>query len=1080
MASSPAQGITLSAEDRRLLDTWLEEFSRTWDEQQLAARVRRLPPAGTPLRQAALVALAARDLQQRWRHGRRVLVEAYLKAYPEVGTADTVPVSLLHAEYQARLEANLPGDLEGFTRRFPRQADELRQGLSATLALPTPRGIPGDDRTAQLPAGALTGDTPTTAAGPTQPLAAPPADIGQLPAQIGRYRIKKLLGTGGMGSVYLAHDSQLDRPVALKVPKFTGDDAAVALERFHREARAAATLNHPNICPVYEIGEDRGTHYLAMAFVEGRTLAQVLDPGKRLPQRQAAVLLRKVALALIEAHKRGILHRDLKPSNIMINQRSEPVIMDFGLARRVNAQDARLTREGMLLGTPAYMPPEAISGDGPEPGPPADIYSLGVILYEMLAGRLPFEGTATQVICRIMVDEPPRLSQFRPDVEPALEAICHKAMARKVEDRYPRMGPLAAALYDYLTGEATVADQPAASDEDASAVTEPEAEAAPPAAEEPPTRRSSGQRARPRKVRYARRRKRPAPWLFIGGGAGLIALLSIIGLAVWHPWTTGNGAATPSQSAQSPAERAQPRLREAQAALDRQDYDGAFAALNDALREDPQSAQAHVLIAAVHHERGRQEAHNKDYDHALADYGESLRLVAAQAPVLADRALLYCEQKQYDPALADAEAALKADPQNAAAHCARGMVYAGRKDFGKALDDFNEAVRLDKRLAPAYYQRGLVFAQQKALEKALEDLDQAVELEKANPDFLAARGDLHLEQKDYLSAISDYGLVIQAQPRSADVYRRRGNAYRDKAVWGDAFSDYDTAVRLDPENVAAHLDRGRAHDLHNEREPALADYTEAIRLNDKLEPAYRWRGFLYWRGKDAKDKDRARQDFEKALQLDPKDAFAHYGLGSVYDAHGELDKAFTEFDTALKLNESYWLAADLRADVLRKQRKFDEAIEGFTRALKLQPTNAYALYHRGLTYAAKGDDDKAIEDYSAAIAQNTQSAEAYRERGNAYRRKKDYNKALSSYALSLERAKEPITYAERAAAYVATREYDKAIEDCNKALAVNSDLARAYWVRGLAYKGLGNPVKADEDARRARDIDPDVGKSDKP
>jgi serine/threonine protein kinase len=149
-----------------------------------------------------------------------------------------------------------------------------------------------------------------------------------LPAPFGRYQLLKLLGRGGMGSVYLAHDSQLDRTVALKMPQFSAQDGPRVLERFLREARAAAMLHHANICPIHDVGEIAGVHYLTMTYLEGRSLAEILRGNKKpIPPRQAAALVRKLALALAEAHRHKVIHRDLKPGNVMVN-RGEPILMD--------------------------------------------------------------------------------------------------------------------------------------------------------------------------------------------------------------------------------------------------------------------------------------------------------------------------------------------------------------------------------------------------------------------------------------------------------------------------------------------------------------------------------------------------------------------------------------------------------------------------------------------------------------------------------------------------------------------------------------------------------------------------------
>src|SRR5262249_41827182 len=162
----------------------------------------------------------------------------------------------------------------------------------------------------------------------------------------------------------------------------------------------AANVHHPNICPVYDVGEINGTPYLTMAYLEGQSLAQLLK-GRPLPVRQAAGLVSKLALALQEAHDRRVVHRDLKPSNVMIDQRGEPVILDFGLAHRLCPGEVRLTRSGQPLGTPAYMAPEQVGGVRGM-GPACDVYSLGVILYELLTGRVPFEGSLAEVLGQIV------------------------------------------------------------------------------------------------------------------------------------------------------------------------------------------------------------------------------------------------------------------------------------------------------------------------------------------------------------------------------------------------------------------------------------------------------------------------------------------------------------------------------------------------------------------------------------------------------------------------------------------------------------------------------------------------------
>jgi predicted Ser/Thr protein kinase len=273
----------------------------------------------------------------------------------------------------------------------------------------------------------------------------------QLPFQFGRYRLEKLLGKGGMGAVYLAHDAQLDRRVALKIPRFGPDDDA-GRERFLREARAAATLHHPNLCPVFDAGKLDGVSYLTMAYLEGEPLSAKLGAGRPMPLRQAVELVRMLSLALQEAHAHGIIHRDLKPANIMIGLKNEPVIMDFGLARRETVEDDRLTQSGAVMGTPAYMPPEQVTGDLAAMGPGCDIYSLGVILYELLGGRRPFDGTAAVLMAQILRDPAPPLVGVQPGLDGGLEAICLQALAKRPQDRHASMRALGEALERWLAG----------------------------------------------------------------------------------------------------------------------------------------------------------------------------------------------------------------------------------------------------------------------------------------------------------------------------------------------------------------------------------------------------------------------------------------------------------------------------------------------------------------------------------------------------------------------------------------------------------------------------------------------------
>ena len=275
--------------------------------------------------------------------------------------------------------------------------------------------------------------------------------IGQ---RLRQYLVTASLGRGGMGEVWLARDTTLDRDVAIKTLPAGDADAATRKERFFREARAASALNHPNIITIYEINSDEGIDFIAMEYVDGRTLDAVMHHGPL-----AFDLVRRVACQIAEAvgraHRAGIVHRDLKPGNIMITNDGLVKVLDFGLAKITHAADAdsaanaatqaALTQAGTTVGTLGYMSPEQAIGDAVDAR--SDVFSFGVILYEMLTGRRPFSGTTlSEVLRQLHFAEPPSLESLRAEVPAALRRIVMKALRKNPEDRFPNMGEVANAL----------------------------------------------------------------------------------------------------------------------------------------------------------------------------------------------------------------------------------------------------------------------------------------------------------------------------------------------------------------------------------------------------------------------------------------------------------------------------------------------------------------------------------------------------------------------------------------------------------------------------------------------------------
>jgi eukaryotic-like serine/threonine-protein kinase len=278
------------------------------------------------------------------------------------------------------------------------------------------------------------------------------------PRSFGVYQLVDEIGRGAMGVVYKAWDPRLKRFVALKV-LLGGEHAAAAdLVRFRTEARAAAAMAHRNIVPVYEVGECDGRAFFSMRYVEGATLAAKVSQGP-LPPREAARLVALVAQAVEHAHQNGILHRDLKPSNVLLDVDQQPLVTDFGLAKRTRSEpglsaSGEPTATGVIVGTPSYMAPEQAAGTPAAVGPASDVYSLGAILYELLTGRPPFQAaSAVDVLLLVRGEEAVRPRLLNPSIDPDLELICLKCLEKRPDHRYASAALLAADLEAYLAGE---------------------------------------------------------------------------------------------------------------------------------------------------------------------------------------------------------------------------------------------------------------------------------------------------------------------------------------------------------------------------------------------------------------------------------------------------------------------------------------------------------------------------------------------------------------------------------------------------------------------------------------------------
>ena len=782
-------------------------------------------------------------------------------------------------------------------------------------------------------------------------------------SQIGHYRIVRKLGAGGMGEVFLAEDPKLGRKVAIKMLSKTLAGSHQARQRLINEAKAAAALDHPNICSIYEVGEDDGRVFIVMQYIDGQSLAERIWKTPLAPGDVVDVGI-QTAQALAEAHATGIIHRDIKPQNIVFTSRGQLKVLDFGLAKVAQepvpgGPDAptweRLTEVGNIPGTPGFMSPEQLQGKAADVR--SDIFALGVTLYECATGRPAFEqGTPFEVSLRVVTETPRAPSELNPAVPPGLERVILRAMAKDPAERYESVqllrSDLLAIRQDIEGPTAVVRSVPTAS----------------------PTSNAN---------------RRPFPPKALIAGAVIVATL----LMVWSvPALFRRGRHEPPPEAVVWYDRGTSAIREGA-------YFQAGKALERALAIDSSFVLAHARRAEAYAEielsdRAREEllqamallpdrstlsdaeslyldavaaTLSRNFTTAIETYSKIANAVpdSDKSPAYVDLGRAYEKGENPDKAIESYRRATELNPQSAAGFLRSGILYGRRQDQSKANEAFSkaqdiyQAMSSQEGLAEVYYQRGLLLAANMKLPDAREQLGRSLEMSRSSSnEYQSIRTELRLSSVYYAQGDTNRAKTAAAEAiRSAEVVDMRtlatnglidlGYTLLARGEFADTRTHLEQALELARQDrsirleARARLALGSLSTQENSLDEAISHLESALKFFQPAGYRRETSNALILLGRAYRDKGEyavAMKAFSEQLELakqfgDPaRLAATHSSIGVLLGSNQEIyPEALPHFDESYRINKSIgarvgmgWDQAN-RAATLWQLGRYEEA-----------------------------------------------------------------------------------------------------------------------------------------------------------
>lgn len=931
------------------------------------------------------------------------------------------------------------------------------------------------------------------------------------PVHIGRYRIIEELGRGGMGVVYRGEDPVLERQVAVKIlpPKKLTQKA---IDRFMREAKTAARLDSPHIVKIHDIGAVDEIHFIVMEFVEGKTLGDLLADGQVPDQAKLEERLRifwQVLQAVRYAHENGVIHRDLKPDNIMVNPQGQVKVMDFGLAFFEGSHS--LTEVGQVMGTAAYVSPEQAVGKVTDAR--TDIYSLGVILFEMCTGRWPFEATnPLEMFRKVAESPPPSPRDFNTNVPLSLEMIILRALRKNPEDRYGKIAEFMAELEHFLKRSSFQVDR-------SDATRAPSYEAPPrtpeismepgqwkaPATPKPPAYPTPGPQLRapieatkadtappPSKRPEAPTLPDKPPRAFSPAAPPLVnpvpppapprerehdPVSEALGLPTsslpptpppakapgFQPYVQGpaGGIASTSwmqnvkQEQVSRIDRLMDRLRD-----DEQQQ-------NRLLEEDPRAAKT---VCA------RCGSENPVERKLCADCGEVLSpshfLVDREARTHMEAGLTLYRNGQYKESIFEFLQALSRDEDMGDAHLYLGRAYLELAEHGRARESLEKAVDLLPDSPDPYLALADFYGRTEQPDQVIATLHHALDREPADANTRCRLAFLYHERNRIDAAIDQYRLAIGADPDHLEANRQLGLILAAADRVDEAIPYLEQACRLDPRDPHTHSLLARFYARRRRYGQAQQVLRTAIQLDTRDASLRAEMAALY----QAQNQDHlAAQELKEALDLDRGNRDASVRLAQLLDRHGRPQEAVRRLEEALQYHPQDLQIHRHLGELHMRAGELDHALKHFEEVVKLDPASAELHQRLGRIYLKKRYDQKSVDAYRKAVEQEKSNPEYREDLGMAYYCAGQLPLAVQELSkASLLDYSNPEYPKALGMLHAEMGDYEESVRQLKRSLELSPIDAQAHGMLGRALAGQGLTNLAIAEYERALDLDSDL------